>query len=441
LRRLILWGKTRLQCLVITLTFFGENSLENHASACAYGFLLSVAPALMLISFFLFTAFGLLSGNGEGIDSQILAARISSIPFLEGMLNETWLANELPSFAESGMKLRGIAGLVSAACIFWAGRIFALSMQRGLKIIFTGEKKRNPLMDNIAVLLVELAVLISVMLMIFFSQSARHIYGIFSNFPVISFFLSILSRYNIHFAFLFLLTLAFYLICRYLTANGPSRRSALWGSLCCVFSCAVMIRLLAMLVNKTRNNFLYGTLGALVTLLAEVFLFFMIFFFCAQLSGVLDSFDALLFMKLHQARKKKERVGFLEKLYFSPEGRLQKYFRFYKSGATIFSREDAGDDVFYILEGEVNVFMLPAGSGEKPVILKGGDFFGEMGHLLSENRGATVNARSGVSVIVLPPVLFDEMLKYDTTMGRTIMEHLSERLKTRNEQYSAMIKT
>jgi len=440
LHRLILFGKARLQCLVITLQFFGENSLANHASACAYGFLLSVAPALMLVSFFLFTALDLFTGSGEGYNPQVLAAQISSIPFLEGVLNETWLVNELPSFAESGMQLRGIAGLVSIACIFWAGRVFALSLQRGLKIIFTGTKKRNPLTDNIAVLLVELAVLISVMLMLLFSQSARHIYKIFSYFPVVSVFLSILTRYNIHFVFLFVLALLFYLICRYFIANGPSRRSAFWGSLCFVFSYTVLSRILTILLDQTRYNFLYGTLGRLVTLLVQVFFFFMFFFVCAQLASVLDSFDALLFIKLHHARsKKKKHLGLLDKLFFSAEGRLQKYFRSYSGGMTIFSRKDAGEEVFYLLEGEVEVFMLSENPGEKPIVLNEGDFFGEMGYFLSENRSATTKARADVSVLVLPPALFDEMLRHDTAMGRTIIEHLSGRLKTMNEQYSAMI--
>jgi membrane protein len=440
LRRLILFAKARLQCFVITLQFFGENSLANHASACAYGFLLSVAPALMLVSFFLFTALDLFTWGGEGYNPQVLAAQISNIPFLEGVLSETWLVNQLPSFAESGMQLRGMAGLVSIVCIFWAGRVFALSLQRGLKTIFTGTKKRNPLTDNMAVLLVELAVLVSVMLMLLFSQSARHIYEIFSYFPIVPIFLSILTRYNIHFVFLFILALLFYLICRYFVANGPSRRSAFWGSFCFVFSYAVLSRILTMLLDQTRYNFLYGTLGKLVTLLVQVFFFFMFFFVCAQLASVLDSFDALLFIKLHQARsKKKKRLGPLDKLFFSAEGRLQKYFRSYPGGMTIFSREDAGKEVFYLLEGEVEVFMLSENSGGKPFVLNEGDFFGEMGYFLSENRSATTKARYDVSVLVLPPVLFDEMLKHDTAMGRTIIEHLSGRLKTMNEQYSAMI--
>jgi CRP-like cAMP-binding protein len=121
------------------------------------------------------------------------------------------------------------------------------------------------------------------------------------------------------------------------------------------------------------------------------------------------------------------------------EGRLQKYYRLYPGGTTIFSREDPGEDVFYLLEGKVDVFMLSEDSGGKPVTLNRGDFFGEMGHLLSENRSATTKAKSGASVLVLPPGLFDVMLKYDTAMGRTIMEHLSGRLKAMNEQYGAVV--
>jgi membrane protein len=438
-RRLYILVKTQLQCLVITMQFFGENSLSNHASACAYGFLLSVAPALMLISFFLFSAFGSFANIGTELISQVYAALDSNIPFLEGVLDETWLSAALPSFAESGIRFRGMAGLVSIAAIFWAGRVFALSLQRGLKVIFTGAKKRNPLTDNIAVLLVELAVLISVMLTIFFSRAARQIYEIFSFFHEALIIISTLSHNHVNVAFLFLLAAAFYFICRYFIANGPSRRSAIWGSLCCVFSSAIVFRVLTMLLNQTRYNFLYGTLGSLVFLLVRVFFFFMIFFISAQFAWVLDSFDVLLFMKLRQARMKKSRPGLMDKLFIHAEGRLQKYFRTYTKGMTIFSREDRGEEIFYLLEGEVDVFMLSEEMGEKPVTLSGGAFFGEMSHLLSENRSATVKARSDISVLALPPALFDETVKYDTTVDMTIMEHLSNRLKARNEQYSALI--
>jgi len=438
LHRLVIFGKTQLQRIVLTMQFFGRNGLANHASACAFGFLLSAAPALLLVSFFLFTAFNsLIATPGSSLDPRILSALADDIPILKDISNETWLVNNLSAFTQSGMRFHGITGIISIAGIFWAGRVFALSLQRGLKIIFAGTRKRNPIIDTMAVFLVEFAVAVSVLLMIFFSGAARWIYRILGEFPGASVFLSTLSRLNINVVFLGILALVFYVVCRYLTANGPSRRSALLGSFWCVLFSAVATRFLTMLQIQTRYNFLYGTLGSLVILLVNVYFFFMIFFICAQLARVLDSFDVLLFMKLRQARAK-TRPGLLDKLYCSVEGKMQKYIRSYPKGSTIFSRGDSGEDVYYLLEGKVSVAMLSEDSGEKPAVLEKGAFFGEMDYLLSENRSATVKTKSKVSVLVLPPDYFADMLKYDTTIHRTIIEHLSQKLKTRDEQYNAL---
>jgi membrane protein len=439
LSRLFISGKTLLQRLVITLQFFGENSLANHASACAYGFLLSAAPVLMLLSFLLFSAFhSLISGANNSQEGAALAQLIANIPFLNGVLDEAWLVKELSAIAESGMRLRGIAGLVSAIVIFWSGRIFALSMQRGLKVIFTGTQKRNPLFELLIVLIVELAVLTGAILMIFFSATARKIYEFFDYFTNMAFFHNVLSLINIRVISFFLLIFVFYFVCRFLVANGPCRISAFWGSLCFAFSYTVFSRILTMFLDQTQYNFLYGALGSLIFLLVNVFFFFMFFFSCAQLTKVLDSFDALLFLRLRQARMNTGRLGPEQKLFYSEKGRLQKYYHAYPEGAAIFSKGEAGNDIFYLLEGEVNVFMSDA--GEKPITMQRGAFFGEMGHLLSENRTATARAKTAVTALVLPPPLFDEMLKYDTSLDRTILEHLSRRLKLRNEQFDELVK-
>ncbi|GBU27192.1 hypothetical protein R84B8_00718 [Treponema sp. R8-4-B8] len=430
-----------MQRLVITMQFFGENSLGNHASACAYGFLLSAAPVLMLLSFILFSTFhSLIGGANYARGEAVLAQLVSNVPFLNGVLDETWLAKELSAIAESGMRLRGIAGLVSAIGIFWAGRIFILSLQRGLKVIFTGTQKRNPIYEMLIVLIVELAVLIGAILMIFFSTTARKIYEFFSLFTNTAFFSNIHSFINIWGVSFFLLFFIFYFVCRFIIANGPSRISAFWGSLCFAFSYTVFSRIMTMFLDQTKYNFLYGALGSLIFLLVNVFFFFMFFFSCAQLTKVLDSFDTLLFLRFRQARMNADRQGFDHFLFFSEKGKLQKYLHTYPKNTVIFSKGDEGNDIFYLLEGEVNIFISDENLGEKPATLQQGAFFGEMGHLLSENRTATAKAKTAVKALVLPPPLFDEMLKYDTSMDRAIMELMSQRLKTRNEQFDALVK-
>jgi len=430
-----------LQRLVITLQFFGENSLENHASACAYGFLLSAAPVLMLLSFILFSAFhSLMSGVHNAQGEAVLAQLVSNIPFLNGILDEAWFADKLSSFTESGVRFRGIAGLVSVIGIFWSGRIFILSLQRGLKVIFKGTQKQNPVFEILIVLIVELAMLTSIILMILFSAAARKIFEFLDTFSGTAFFSNILSLINIHVVSFFLLIFIFYFVCRFLIANGPCRISAFWGSLCFAFSYTVFSLILTMFSDQTKYNFLYGALSSLIFLLVNVFFFFLFFFSCAQLTKVLDSFDALLFLQFRQARMNAGRPGFERLLFFSEKGRLQKYSHTYPEGAVIFSKGDEGSDIFYLLEGEVNIFMSDGNSGEKPVTLRHGVFFGEMGHLLSENRTVTVKAKTTVTALVLPPSLFDEMLKYDASMNRMIMALMSQQLKTRNEQFDALVK-
>jgi CRP-like cAMP-binding protein len=119
------------------------------------------------------------------------------------------------------------------------------------------------------------------------------------------------------------------------------------------------------------------------------------------------------------------------------KGRLEKYIRCYVQGEIIFSKGDSSGEIFYLLEGEVDMYM-PGVSGSAASTLGPDSFFGEMGHLLSEDRSATVQAKTGVSALALPPRVFDEILKYDAGLDRVIIEQLSRRLKLRNEQLSAL---
>jgi membrane protein len=407
------FAKTLLQRLFITLQFFADNGLANHAAACAYGFLLSAAPILLLVTFFLLAAFR--------SSPQAVAALAADIPVLASLIDADWLAREYLSVTVSG-----ISGIISVAAIFWAGRIFALSMQRGLKVIFTGKKKRNPVTDNIAVVFIEILVFVVILAMIFLGALKRGAYIL----PAL------------------IMALAFYFVCRTITANAPGRVSLLWGTIFFAAACTILSILFQSMSNQVKYNFLYGALGGLVMLLVNVYVFFICFFTCAQFAKINDSFDALLFSRLRQSRMPGGDIT--KKLFFSAEGRLEKYLRAYKEDATIFEKGSGGNEIYYLLEGEVNVIIPSAGRTADnsrapdddlvPVnTLTAGSFFGEMGHLLSGERTATIKAKTSIQTLVLPPALFDEILQYDTGMDRTMLEHLSRRLKTRNEQFTAAV--
>jgi membrane protein len=416
--RLIQGGKTHLQKLYITLQFFTENGLTNHAAAGAYGFLLSAVPTLLLVSFFLMAAFR--SSPGVIVDL------VKGLPFLDGILDETWLIDDFLALSRPGLP-----ALVSVASIFWAGWIFALAMLRGLKVIFTGPQKRNPVTDNLVLAVIELMVFVFALVMILCSQTALRFYGLFGFLPTVSRFLESAPLFRLRIVPVF--SLGFIVWCAYLLvpANAPRRLSALQGAVFCVASSEIASAALRLLLNNAQYNFLYGALGSLVMLLVNVYFFFIFFFFGAQLAFVIDSFDALLFSKMLQVKiraAQKTKEGFWGRTWgrvFSAGGKLQKYLRFFSAGETIFVQGGGDNEIYYLLEGEVEEYVSGAAAG----VLEAGAFFGEMSYLLSAGRSADVKAKTPVSALALPPPLFEEILKYDPGLNRTIIENLSRRLK------------
>jgi membrane protein len=236
-------------------------------------------------------------------------------------------------------------------------------------------------------------------------------------------------------------------------ANSPCKLSAFQGALLfalCLFGVNITFTLI---LNHANYNLLYGTLGNLILLLVNVYFFFLFFFIGAQFAYVTDTFDALLFSKIRQTRipakmidnsipvKTPWDIKLMRKIFNPFEGNLKKYLHFYKKGEVIILKGDVGDDVFYIIDGEAEILLSPDVNETDNLqnsindknysagVLEAGSFFGEMGYLLSEERCATIKAKTDISVYALPHLLFDSILKYDTNIDIEIIEHMSRRLK------------
>ncbi|MCL2599652.1 MAG: YihY/virulence factor BrkB family protein, partial [Treponema sp.] len=413
----------------------GGNGLTNHAAAGAYGFLLSLAPMLLIVSFFLIRAFR--------AAPEAAISLLQNIPFLDTAFDE-WPALDFLISAPPG-----IPALISMLSILWAGRIFAVSLHRGLKVVFTGTKKRNPVQDNLVTLGIEFLILIVMLTIILGSRMALRLYdaaGFFPDALILNFIASLFGHRVFQFAAMgFLLYIAYRLI----PANPPNRFSAFCGSVFCTIVYGVAAMLLGMLLGQPRYNFLYGTLGDLVILLVNVYFFFLFFFFGAQFAAVTNSFEALLFLRLRETRigvSKKGRLDPGQRLFSTPDGKLKKYQRFYGKGETILSKGDAGNDIYFLLDGEVEVFIpSPKNRGDTGCAgdcavstLKPGSFIGEMSYLLSEDRSATIRTKTDASALALPPRLFEAILGSDTGLDRSIIENLSQRIKKSNEQIAAL---
>jgi len=437
--------KSFLQRLIITVELYFGNGLANHSAACAYGFLLSIAPILLLIAFILSVAFK--------ASPNAISALITGIPILENLFNEEWLVSDFLTLSKPG-----ISGIIYAVTIIWAGSILSLSMQRGLKTIFPGDKVRNPVADFLVTLAIEAVVLIIILTAIFSSRTAMWFYRVFAFLPEISLLLFVTSHTGVRFSSILLLWLFSFLAYLLVPVNRPRKFSALQGAFICIIAYSCVSLFLRFILDISRYNFLYGTLGSVVILLVNVYFFFNFFLLGAQFAFVTDSFDALFFSKLRQitvipdeeTEVKKFALNrifsrLLYNLYFPDNGKMTKYLRRYEKGRIIFKQGDVVDDIYYLLHGEVEVFLSSSqDETDSPAKLdfaadkvKAGSFFGEMGHLLSEERSATIIAKTDVSVFVLPPHLFDTVLKYDTNLDRDIIEHISRRLKNANDKIAA----
>jgi len=432
--KIIFYAKNFLQRIFITIELYTENGLANHSAACAYGFFLSIAPILLLIAFILSFTFK--------ASPRAITALLSDIPILENLFNEEWLASDFFT-----LSMPGISGIISAVSIIWAGRILALSLQRGFKVIFPGDKSRNPVMDTLVILAIEAVVLIIILTAIFSSRAAMWFYRMFDFLPKKSLLLFVTSPAGMRLSSIFLLWFFSFLAYLLVPINRPRKFSALQGA--CIYAAAYscVSFFLDFILDISKYNFLYGALGGLVVLLVNVYFFFNFFLFGAQFAFVTDSFDVLFFSKLRQltviqaeeAEAKKsapERIfsRLLYILYFPHDEKMTKNLRRYEKGSIIISQGDAVDDIYYLLKGEVDVLLSSSQKDTVVDIIKAGSFFGEMGHLLSEKRNATIRAKTDISVYVLPPHLFDTVLKYDINLDRDIIGHISRRLKKSNER-------
>ena len=477
--RLFLQGKSLFQRVLITIQFFDKKGLSNHAAAGAYGFLLSAAPTLLLVSIFMLITFRSSPQTVSGLIQR-------DIPFLETIFDESWVTQNIIKISKSG-----IPGIFSIISLIWAGRIFALSLQRGLTVIFSGKKTRSPVNrasparyaadatiqrptaafrgkprgikpqvlalvntiasfirsyprkhgrnlspfvnKNLITLLIQLVVVTVVLGLIISSQAAVYFHNNINFLPKILVDIFVILRSHIFpFAILGLISFCAY---RIIPANAPRTISAVQGALFCIIPYGLIFSALKFIINKTRYNFLYGALGDLIILLVGVYFFFIFFFMGAQFAKVIDSLDVLLFSNLLKARNDsiKKRKGLWQKIFFSPNGPLSKYLRYYQKDDIIFLKGGKDNDIYYLLDGQVEVFFHTIYTSESPAaILEAGTFFGEMGYLLSENRNATVKAKTSIAALVIPPRLFDEVLNNDISIDRAVIENLTQRLKAAN---------
>ena len=106
----------------------------------------------------------------------------------------------------------------------------------------------------------------------------------------------------------------------------------------------------------------------------------------------------------------------------------------YGQGEVIFSEGEAGDDMFVVLSGKVEVVKATADGEVRLAEFGPGEIFGEMAMFGKNKRSATIRAAGDVRVITVDRKMFMQKIHQDPSLAVRIMEKMSERIRRLNDE-------
>ncbi len=124
------------------------------------------------------------------------------------------------------------------------------------------------------------------------------------------------------------------------------------------------------------------------------------------------------------------------------DGQLQKVLdlchrRTYAKGDRVITEGEEGDEMFIVLDGQVEVSKAihvsvpgrePVSFEKQLVLLRQGDYFGEVALLASDTRSATVTARTNLDLWVLEGAAIQGLMAADTELGYRLLLVISREL-------------
>jgi membrane protein len=414
-----------LQIAVTALRLFARNELTSHAAAVTFYFLLSAVPVVYLIVWISGTLLQL-PALGEAVVSAL--AGIDERITLD-QLRESGL---LPDTAAH------TAGGLSALAMLWASRQLLDAVQSAFRVIFV-DAARRPAWQTWAVSLLLIPGTIAVIALLTIARAALDLLSGLGDFAWLAGWLPTLVTLAGNLLTPMILWALVVAAFSGLPARRPPTRLTLRIGLLCVLSFVVLRLVLAQFVHLDHYQGLYASLGTLILVLFWVFVVFLVFFFWAECLYATMHIDAIALEKLMLAAGGSGRpLSWLDRQLFGRRSRLNhRYGQSFAAGETILRAGEESTVAFFLDRGRVGLYRGEAidPPGERLATVEAGQTFGEMAYLLQERRSATAVAETDVSLYVIPPALFEQLLALNPTLSRRIIETLCARLRQMNEAH------
>jgi len=108
--------------------------------------------------------------------------------------------------------------------------------------------------------------------------------------------------------------------------------------------------------------------------------------------------------------------------------------KLYSDGEVIIKQGDAGNCMYVIQSGEVEVISDNNGKEVRLAIRKEGDFFGEMALFSKELRSATIRALGDTRILTVDRKNLLKSIQKDPSLAFRIIETLSKRIRDLSEE-------
>jgi membrane protein len=389
---------------------FQANGNTNQAAAISLYAMLSFIPLFILT---LLVANYIFSSH-PNIQNEL----IEKIRGFHPYISESLLSQLGPM--EQKKQLLSWVGIIS---LIWSSAMIFSAIETAMNMIFRSRGRRNYVVSNllaIAMIPMGWAVGVASVGITYVSTVLVKQPPLFSNeFMIIPFLHGALFRYVLP----YMLTVAFFTVVYKIIPTGKvSLGSALTGA--AIFSALMEIakHFFTWYVSDDKKyNLIFGSLETVVILVLWVFYVALILLFCAELISSYQRRNLILLEKAFLKPRKK--IMKIEERLF------RKFGHMYPKDTYVFRQGDTGQEMYYILMGNVRV-EKSAGQIKKVLAEMGpGEYFGEMAALIEAPRTASVQATEDSNVAVIDEETFRSLLRESGDVSLFMLKEFSNRIR------------
>ncbi|HVO65874.1 MAG TPA: YhjD/YihY/BrkB family envelope integrity protein [Syntrophales bacterium] len=350
-------------------------------------------------------------------------------PFVQHELIET-IQGFHPYFSESLLKQLGhieqkkhVLGWVGILSLIWFSAMIFNAIEKAMNIIFRSRKYRNYFVSKLlAISMIPMGWTVGIA-----SVGITYMSALIAEQPLLSgkqfVILPVLHGALFRYILPYLLIVAFFtIVYKVIPTVKVTLVSAFTGA--AIFSVLTEIakHFFTWYVSKyARYHVIFGSLETVVILVIWVFYVALILLFCAELISSYQRRNLILLEKAFLKPGKK---------FMKIEERLfRKFGRMYPKGDYIFRQGDTGEEMYYILMGNVRVEKI-TGQVKKALAEMGpGQYFGEMAALIDAPRTASVQATEDSNVAVIDGNTFRNLLRESGEVSLYMLKEFSNRIK------------